>query len=134
MKTNNKAAGELQSVVAILIGLIFLCVALNVLSYIWTYQKLSSAANNIAEICSTFGDTGNGVVQNKIKNAVENNGLKSENIKISFSGTEYSEGTKVDYGNKITVSLYTDKTALGMSGVPTMVEISTTKSKNSIFI
>lgn len=133
MKKFKGAAGELESVIAILLSILFLCISLNVLSYIWTYQKISAATADIADTCAVFGDTDNGIVKDKINECIKNYGLNPEDVKISFSNTEYSEGSKVDYGNKITVSLTTNKTAVGTKGMATIVEISATKSRNSVY-
>lgn len=104
-----KAEAYIDTVVTVFISLLIMFLAINVFSYFVTYQKLNNIGNNIIRYAAINGDTNSTEVKNKIKEYITGEGLKVENVTVSFDGSDYIKNKTVQYGDTIALHISTSK-------------------------
>ena len=104
-----KAEAYIDTVVTVFINLIILYLVLNLFSYMITYQKLNHAADNIIRCVAINGTTDNTVIESDVNEYIANEGFDPSEVNVSFSGTEYMNGSTetVQFGDKILLNIKT---------------------------
>lgn len=104
-----KAEAYIDTVVTVFISMLIIFLAVNVFSYYVTYQKLNNIGNNILRCIAINGNTDSEEVQNKIKEYITGEGLKVEDISVSFDGSDYVTNSTVQYGDTMALHISTSK-------------------------
>lgn len=116
-----KAEAYIDTVVTVFLNLLIVYVVMSLFSYMITYQKLNSVADNIIRCAAISGTTDDEVIGDKIDEYITDAGFDCTKVTCSFNGTEYmSDSTKnVQFGDTVILNLKTKQTYkfIGKSGV-----------------
>ena len=131
-----KAEMYIDTAVTILISFFILYVSVSLFSYFNQYQDMKNISNDLLKYCADKGYTSTADVEDKYNDLLQTYGLSKdedkENVKISFSGTEYFDGSKVQLDDKIQLTIQSQyKIKLLSSSGINISTMSVTNSKNS---
>lgn len=131
-----KAEMYIDTAVTILISFFILYVSVSLFSYFNQYQDMKNISNDLLKYCADKGYTSTADVEDKYNDLLQTYGFSKdedkENVKISFSGTEYFDGSKVQLDDKIQLTIQSQyKIKLLSSNGINISTMSVTNSKNS---
>ena len=108
-KIFKKGEMYIDTAIMILISLFILYITISLFSFFNKYQDIKNLSDDLLKYCANNGYTSTADVEDKYKDLLKTYGLSEDEdkdaVKISFSGTEYYQGSKVQLDDKVQLTV-----------------------------